>query len=165
MIPIPPELLQRCYGHGAETYPEEACGALSGPEGEPERLTGFHPVANTLGKLHAEDPQRYPRTPREGYVLDPLSYVKLEKSLQERGERIRVIYHTHVDVGAYFSEEDKTQATWDNNPILPGMFYLVCGIKARKPDGAILAAFNEDTRDFDEQMVEPGGGSSPPGES
>ncbi|MCZ6533950.1 MAG: Mov34/MPN/PAD-1 family protein [SAR324 cluster bacterium] len=154
MISIPKELLQRCYAHGAEAYPEEACGVLSALEDDPQRLTGFHPIANTLGKLHEQDPKRYPRTPHEGYVLDPLSFAKLERSLQDQGERIRIIYHSHIDVGAYFSEEDKKQATWDGNPILPGMFYLVCGIKARKPDGAILAAFNENTRDFDEEKVD-----------
>ncbi len=90
---------------------------------------------------------------------------RVRRPLQERGERIRVIYHTHVDVGAYFSEEDKTQATWDDNPILPGIFYLVCGIRELKPDGAILAAFNEETRGFDEQVVERSGIGPPPGEA
>ena len=60
----------------------------------------------------------------------------------------------HVEVGAYFSEEDVKQATWDGNPILPGLIYLVCGIKQHQPDGAILAAFNEQTKVFDTHPVE-----------
>ena len=154
MIGIPKEMLARCYAHGAETYPHEACGVLSGPAGDPAALTGFHPLENTLGKLHAEDPGRYPRTPEEGYVLDPLAYMKLEKALTAEGKAIRVIYHTHVEVGAYFSEEDVKQATWDGNPILPGIVYLVCGIKQHQPDGAILAAFNEQTKAFDTHPME-----------
>ena len=154
MIPIPKELLQRCYEHGAQTYPDECCGVLSAPADDPARLTGFHPIANTLNRLHEQDPQRYPRTAREGYVLDALAFAKLERSLEEQGRKIRVVYHSHVDVGAYFSEEDKKQATWDGKPILPGLFYLVCGVKARNPDGAILAAFNEASGDFDEQKVD-----------
>jgi adenylyltransferase/sulfurtransferase len=153
MIEIPPELLNRCFAHGSEIYPEEACGVLSGPIAEPGRLTGFHPIANTLGKLHGEDPERYPRTPGEGYVLDAAAYLKLDRALKAEGEEIRVIYHTHVDVGAYFSEEDKKQATWAGEPLFPGMYYLVCGIKARKSDGSILAVFNEQSRDFDEHPV------------
>ncbi len=151
---IPPELLSRCYGHGGESYPEEACGVLSGPRGDPARLTGFHPIANTLGRLHAEDPARYPRTPREGYVLDPLAFMKLEKALAGEEKRIRVIYHSHVDVGAYFSEEDVKQATWAGEPVWPDLVYLVCGIKARQPDGAILARFNPDSKGFDTHPVE-----------
>lgn len=154
MIEIPKEMLERCYAHGAETYPHEACGVLSGPSGDPAALTGFHEVENTLAKLHAEDPQRYPRTPEEGYVLDPLTYMKLDKSLSAEGGAIKVVYHTHVDVGAYFSEEDIKQATWDGNPVLPGIVYLVCGVKARQPDGAILAIFNEQTKSFDTHPVE-----------
>ena len=154
MIKIPPEILNRCFTHGGETYPEEACGVLSGPADDPTRLTGTHPIENTLGRLHAEDPERYPRTPREGYVLDAAAYVKLERALAEEGKKIRVIYHTHVDVGAYFSEEDKKQATWGGEPIFPNLVYLVCGIKARKPDGSILVDFNQETREFDEHPVE-----------
>lgn len=154
IIKIPKELLERCYAHGAETYPHEACGVLSGPADDPARLTGFHLMENKLGKLHAENPGRYPRTPEEGYVLDPLAYMKLDKALRAEGQTIRVIYHSHVEVGAYFSEEDVKQATWDGNPILPGLIYLVCGIKQQQPDGAILATFNETTKDFDTHPVE-----------
>ena len=154
MIEISSELLERCYAHGAETYPEEACGALSGPKDDPAALTGFHPIENSLGRLHAEDPRRYPRTPKEGYVLDPLAYIKLERALAAEGNAIRVIYHTHVEVGAYFSEEDIKRATWDGHPILPGVLYLVCGIKASAPDGAILAVFNEKSGNFDTHVLE-----------
>lgn len=153
MIEIPQELLEQCYAHGSETYPEEACGVLSGPIADPARLNGFHPIPNTLGRLHAEDPERYPRTPREGYVLDAAEYLKLERALQPKGEQIRVIYHTHVDVGAYFSAEDKKQATWAGEPLFPGITYLVCGVKERKPDGSILAVFNPETGDFDEHKL------------
>ncbi len=153
MIEIPEPLLQSCYEHGASTYPEEACGVLSGPEAEAGLLADFFPMENTLVKLHAEDPARYPRTPREGYVLDPAAFMKLEKALAAEGKKIRVIYHTHVDVGAYFSEEDVKQATWAGEPIWPGMIYLVCGIKERRPDGSILAAFNAETKAFDQQKV------------
>ncbi len=154
MIEIPPELLSRCYGHGGETYPDEACGVLSGPRGDPARLTGFHPIANTLGQLHAEDPERYPRTPREGYVLDAAAYMKLEKELAAEGQQIRVIYHTHVDVGAYFSEEDKKRATWAEEPLFPGIHYLVCGVKDGRPDGSVLVFFNDETKTFDETRIE-----------
>ena len=55
-ITIPPALLQRCFAHGAETYPEEGCGVLSGPAGDAETLEGWHPIPNILNRMHAEDP-------------------------------------------------------------------------------------------------------------
>lgn len=153
-ISIPPEMLKQCYAHGAETYPEEACGILSGPADKTDVVDGYHPMKNILGRLHAEDPERYPREPNEGFVLDPKDFMDLEKGLTAAGKAIRVIYHTHPDVGAYFSQEDRTQATWGDEPLFPGLNYLVCGIKERQPDGAIIAIFNDEKKDFDEHPVD-----------
>lgn len=163
MIRIPPELLQRCFAHGAETYPDEACGVISGPAEDPEALSEVHPMTNRLDERHAQDPQRFPRTAREGYYLDPLELYKLEKALQGRGHEVRVIYHSHPDVGAYFSAEDRQQATWAGAPLHPGMAYLVCGIRGGRPDGAVLAVFNEAARDFDEHPVEAAAATPPRG--
>jgi adenylyltransferase/sulfurtransferase len=145
---IPPGLLQLCFAEGSARYPEEACGLLSGPASDSEALSEFHPIVNQLNRMHELDPARYPRTAREGYYLDPLALLKTERALKERGHAVRVIFHSHPDVGAYFSEEDRERALWDGQPVYPGVLYLVCGIKAGKPDGAILAAYNEQTRDF-----------------
>ena len=125
---IPSHLLKLCFAEGAARYPEEACGLLSGPSSEPEALAEFHPIANQLNRMHELDPVRYPRTARDGYYLDPMTLLKTERSLKERGWEVRVIFHSHPDVGAYFSEEDKQRALWDGRPVYPGVIYLVCGI-------------------------------------
>ena len=149
MIPIviPPHLLKACFEHGAGTYPDEGCGVLSGPA-EGDALDAFYPVENIINRLHAEDPKGYPRTAREGYVLDPGRMMKLERELSAKGHRVKVILHSHVDVGAYFSEEDRKRATWAGEPMLPGIVYLVCGVKDKRPDGAILAYFDASLREF-----------------
>ncbi len=160
---IPSELLNRCFRQGIECYPEEACGLLSGPE-EGDGLSGFHPFPNELGRLHAEDPEKYPRGPREGYYLDPLAFLKLDRELRAAGQRIKVIFHSHPDVGAYFSEEDRDKALWAGRPVQPGIGYLVCGIEQGRPGGAILATFNEASGSFDiTEVVPPTGkrGESP----
>ena len=146
-LTIPRLLLERCFAHGAATYPEEGCGVLSGPA-DGDAVDAWHPIANVLNAMHAEDPQRYPRTAAEGYFMDPAAMMRLEKALAAQGRAVKVIVHSHVDVGAYFSQEDKTRALWAGEPLLPGIAYLVCGVKARRPDGAILAWFDEATRDF-----------------
>ena len=113
-----------------------------------EGLDAWPPSASALNRMHAEDPQRYPRTAAEGYFMDPAEMMRLERSLAAQGRAVKVIVHSHVDVGAYFSQEDKTRALWAGEPLLPGIVYLVCGVQARQPDGAILDWFDEATRDF-----------------
>ena len=158
-LTISQELLRACFALGLQGYPEEVCGVLAGPESDPLRLTAVYPVKNILNRLHAEDPVRYPRTAAEGYVLDPKEHMLLERKLSQAGQTIRVIFHSHVDVGAYFSEEDTRRGLWDGEPLFPGVAYLVCGIKERRPDGAILARFDAGTRNFTEtRILAPGTG-------
>jgi len=147
-ISIPPELLEQCFAHGREAYPEEGCGVLSGPENEPEALESCHPLPNILNRMHEEDPGRYPRTAANGYLIDPAGLLRLEKDLAARGHKIKIIFHSHVDVGAYFSEEDVNRALWAGQPVMPGVSYLVCGVKDGQPDGAILAYFGEEVGTF-----------------
>lgn len=147
LVEISPQLLEQCFEHGGKAYPEEGCGLLSGPA-DSEEVDTFHPIDNIINRLHQEDPKGYPRTGKDGYVLDPQAMHALEKSLTLQKRKIKVIVHSHVDVGAYFSDEDKNRATWAGEPLLPGVVYLVCGVKEHKPDGAIIAYFDEDTRAF-----------------
>lgn len=153
-IAIPPELLRHCYAHGKETYPEEACGYLSGPESESGALTEAHAIPNILTRLHGEDPERYPRTGKDGYFLDPKVRLPLERRLRTEQRALRVIYHTHPDVGAYFSAEDQKQATWNGEPLFPGVIYLVCGVTRGEPDGAILAWWDDATKGWQEFRIE-----------
>ncbi len=152
-IAIPEALLQRCFDQGAQIYPEECCGVLSGAVDAPGTLDGFHPVENIINRLHKEDPERYPRSGKDGYVMEPQTLFKLERQLGKEGREVRVYYHTHPDVGAYFSEEDQKRAMWGDAPLLPGVFFLVCGVKDRKPDGAILAWWDETARAFTSAQV------------
>ncbi len=147
-LAIPADLLAQCFAHGAATYPEEGCGVLSGPADDPARVDDCHVVGNVLNRMHAEDPERYPRTAANGYFMDPAQMMKLERALREAGRAVRVIFHTHVDVGAYWSEEDNTRALWAGQPIQPGIAYLVCGVKERRPDGAVLVWFDDDAGTF-----------------
>lgn len=150
---IAPELLEKCFAHGAEAYPEEGCGVLSGPKDAEEVADAYHPVANILNRMHEEDPERYPRTAERGYFMDPVEMMRLEKQFSSEGSRLKVIVHSHVDVGAYFSQEDIDRALWAGQPIMPGVAYLVCGIKQGQPDGAILAWFDQERGEFTTQTV------------
>ena len=146
---IPQKLLLECFTHCQESYPEEACGFICGFPGEKGNFTSVHRMENILNRLHEEDPVQYPRNAREGYVIDPLRQLKLERKLNECGEVIRIIYHSHPDVGAYFSEKDQEEALWDGRPRYPGVIYLVCGISQGKFDGAVMVEYNNKELKFD----------------
>jgi len=62
--------------------------------------------------------------------MDPRKQTALMEALAEAGTSVRCIYHSHVDVGAYFSEEDQRMALLDGEPLYPDVEYLVVDVKA-----------------------------------
>jgi proteasome lid subunit RPN8/RPN11 len=118
---IPRHALDEIYAHAREGYPEEVCGMIVGGD-EARRCE------NRQNALHAEDPVTFPRSAREAYNFGPKDLFFLDKSL--RGPRpVRVIYHSHVDVGAYFSAEDVRAAAPDGELLYP-VDYLVVDVGA-----------------------------------
>ena len=75
--------------------------------------------------------------------------LKLSNSLDElekRNEELYAIVHSHIKVGAYFSEEDKKQMTdpHTNRPIYPAICYLVANVnESRKVDDHALFYFSD----------------------
>ncbi len=146
---IEPFILEQCYAHGIDAYPKEACGLVSGPIDQEEILLKVHRMSNVMDKYHTLDPKQYPRTNRDGYIIDPEEYLNLEDRLMQQGQKVKVIYHTHIGKDISFSKIDKEYALWNGEPSCPGIHYLVCGINNRQPAGAVLAVFNPTTKDFD----------------
>jgi proteasome lid subunit RPN8/RPN11 len=107
----------------AEEYPEESCGVIVA-RGDERRLLRCRNVQN---ELHARDPERNPRTARTAYHIDPQDLLRIGR-LESEGFRVAVIYHSHVDAGAYFSETDRRQALMGGEPTYPGTIYLVTSV-------------------------------------
>jgi adenylyltransferase/sulfurtransferase len=107
------DILPAIYAHAQETYPEECCGFLLGPRDTPA-VDEVHRCVNEQNRYHQLDPEQFPRTAREAYFLGG-------KDLRFMGESIgserpvKIIYHSHPDVGAYFSAED-TRAALGKEP-------------------------------------------------
>ena len=152
-LKVPENLLEQCFAQGLSDYPNETCGVLSGPKAAAGKVDACHPLTNVLEELHELDPEHHPRSPTEGYLIDPREQLKLDRELRKSGRAMRIIYHSHPDVGAYFSQQDIDDALWDGRPRYPGIQYLVLGVKPNQRDGAILAVFNDETREFDTHPV------------
>ena len=125
-------VLDAIYAHAREGYPEEVCGFIVGGD-EARRCE------NRQNALHAEDPAAFPRDARTAYNLGARDIMFLDRS--QKSERpVRVIYHSHVDVGAYFSAEDERAAVSEGELLYP-VDYLVVDVQKEGVRGAKLFRF------------------------
>jgi proteasome lid subunit RPN8/RPN11 len=136
MVTLPSSVLEAVYRHADQGYPEEVCGLILGPRGAPDEA---RPCENRQNALHAEDPEHFPRDARTAYNLGPKDLFFLDKSL--RSDRpVQIIYHSHVDKGAYFSDEDVTAALSEGELIYP-VDYLVIDARRGGATGAKVFRF------------------------
>ena len=106
-------VLAEIYAHAQATYPEECCGFLLGPH-DSGSVDEVRRCVNEQNRYHALDPERFPRTAREAYYLGGKDLLFLIESLSSP-RPVKIIYHSHPDVGAYFSAED-TRAALGREP-------------------------------------------------
>jgi len=125
-------VLQDIYRHASEAYPDECCGFI--------RASGqVHRAANEQDVLHAQDSVTWPRSAREAYSLAPADLYLLGASLESSDPAI-VVYHSHPDVGAYFSEQDAADALFAGKPTYQ-VDHLVIDVRKAHAKGAKLFRF------------------------
>jgi [CysO sulfur-carrier protein]-S-L-cysteine hydrolase len=123
-----PEVLDRLAAV-CEADPErEVCGFVIRRGGALEIV----PIANVADRYHEKEPERFPRTSRTSYLMDPRAQLRVHESLLDGRGEIVAVWHSHVEVGAYFSEKDRADALVDGEPLLPGAEYLVLGVRGGK---------------------------------
>lgn len=147
-ISIPSEYLQKIREQAERDYPRETCGILIGPKSQKEKMSGIYSCRNVQDDYHAKDPASFPRDSRTAYFIDPRELLRIQKETREKGCEMRVIYHSHVDAGAYFSEEDQRIALSEGEPAYPGVSYLVISVKKGKAEETSLFSWNENQRTF-----------------
>ncbi|WP_407653751.1 Mov34/MPN/PAD-1 family protein [Archangium lipolyticum] len=114
-----PEDLSEVIRHLEAAYPREGCGVLlRAGEGGPWRV---RPLRNACDALH---------TSRTAYAFDPREWLGVLLEAEARSEHVACVFHSHVDRGAYFSDEDRRQAAPDGQPLIPGVTYLVIAVRA-----------------------------------
>ena len=106
-----------------EDYPRESCGVVM-TRGSVRRLLRCR---NVQDELHAKDPVRHPRDARTAYFIDPQDLLLVGR-LESEGFAVAVIYHSHVDAGAYFSPTDRQQAMLGGEPMYPKATYVVMSV-------------------------------------
>ena len=153
---IPDESLRQIARHARETYPAECCGLLLA---DSRGALRFEPIANVAGT--AAGAATSARGQRDGYVMDPKALLDALQASEQSGGSLWGIVHSHPDVGAYFSREDRYMALGGGEePLWPGVRYLVVSVRAAGVDGARLYTWDSTRRDFGEEDV-PGIASFP----
>ncbi len=109
MIEIPAPLVAQMQEHAFFWYPGECCGLLFARHGG-DVATQVLPMENLQDKLHALDPVEHPRTSRNGFQLNAKKMQDAVRAAEAAGGHLLAIFHSHIDCGAYFSQEDKDMA-------------------------------------------------------
>jgi [CysO sulfur-carrier protein]-S-L-cysteine hydrolase len=111
---ISKELIDEMVSHAREDLPNECCGMVGGRDGEARRLVR---VENA-----AASPLRY--------EMDPQGQYDALKSIEDAGEELVAIYHSHTRSAAYPSQTDVNEAV-----MWPEQVYVIVSLEnAGDPD-------------------------------
>jgi proteasome lid subunit RPN8/RPN11 len=135
--------LEMIRAQAVEEYPFESCGVVLS-RGDERRLLRCR---NAQNELHAREPARYPRDARTAYYIDPKDLLRIG-DLEHQGFGVAVIYHSHVDAGAYFSETDRRQAVVSGEPAYPGTVYVVTSVVRGAVEAVAAFRWEATRRDF-----------------
>jgi proteasome lid subunit RPN8/RPN11 len=138
------ELVLRCEADPTR----EVCGFVVRKGGALE----VRGVENAADRYHAADPVHFPRTSRDSYLMDPKGQLRVHRELAEVQGEIVAVWHSHVEVGAYFSAKDRADAVVDGVEQVPGAEYLVLGVASGRVTEA--KRFRWTGSDFDEAPLE-----------
>ena len=138
--------LAQIAAHARSTYPSECCGLIL--EDASGKLR-FEPIRNVAGESDIST-----RSKRDGYVMDPKALLSALEATERAGGRLYAIVHSHPDVGAYFSKEDRDMALGgEHEPLWPGVRYMVVSVRSGQVDAARMYTWEPAARDFLEEDV------------
>jgi [CysO sulfur-carrier protein]-S-L-cysteine hydrolase len=113
------------YGRG-----EEACGYVTGPATDPLLADRAVPMPNLANKYHRLDPEAYPRQGNTYFLLDSRKFQLAIEAGRGDGHPVKILWHSHLDVGAYFSETDAAAANMGGSEPANPLAYLVTSVRS-----------------------------------
>ncbi len=131
-IELGPGVADAIRAHGAETYPNECCGALIGRGGE---------VASAFAL-----PNTTEAGPRRRFLVRPQDYRAAEKRASELGAELLGFYHSHPDHPARPSQFDLDHA-W------PVFSYVIVSVKGGTPEDMTSWRLQDDRSAFDQEQI------------
>ena len=135
--------------HAEESFPDECCGVVLA-DGATQQVLRLENIQN---KLHALDPETYPRTAVIAYAMDPKELERVIDQAARAGAKLKAFYHSHPDHDAYFSDEDKAFASPFGEPTFPNAAQIVVSIYRREVKRMAAFAWSGETSDFVEVAI------------
>jgi [CysO sulfur-carrier protein]-S-L-cysteine hydrolase len=111
-VRISEELRAELVAHARADAPNECCGMIAAADGH---LTAYFPAANEFAS-----PMRF--------QIDSADQIRITNQIEERGEEIGAIFHSHPNSEAYPSQTDLNLARW-----WPGVLWLICSLAGDEP--------------------------------
>jgi [CysO sulfur-carrier protein]-S-L-cysteine hydrolase len=107
---IAPALLDELIEHALADAPNECCGVVAVAPGDPPVASGVHRASNT-----AASPLRF--------EVDPRELIQIIDTIDDAGEDLGAIYHSHTRTAPYPSQTDiNFAANW------PGVEWIILGV-------------------------------------
>ncbi len=124
---LAPKAVEDAFEEARRCWPREACGILVG---RPEVPSAMYFVAfeNLQDRLHAADPEAFPRDAHTAYAMDALRLERTVDAAVARGEQLVAILHSHPQYPAYFSRTDRAAASPFGFPTWPGALQVVISV-------------------------------------
>ncbi len=132
-------LLSQIHAHLEAGYPNESCGVLLGKDGVVTEIV-------SAGNERTSLPRSSGDSARNRYLIDPLTYIKIERDADKRGLQVLGIYHSHPDVVARPSQFDLDHA-W------PNLSYLIVSVCKGKAVETNSWRLRDDRSAFDSEPV------------
>lgn len=150
-------VMDEIEAHALEGYPSESCGFVFGPAEDPALLDGIQREENEADKYHKLDPVTFPRTSNTYFKINELRAARTFENAQADGRPVKVIYHSHCDAGAYFSDEDAATFAIEGQLMWP-CAYIVVSVMDGKIAERRLWVHTPGTNGFEESTLTIRGG-------
>lgn len=140
-IAIPGDVLAAIYAHAIAAYPDECCGYLVGPRAVDGAVDAAVPCRNA--QRDGEHPVAPERGAETGFVIAGAELFRFARSFD--GDRpARVVYHSHTNGRAYFSDVDRRVAAGPAYPVQ----HVVVGVAGRAITEVAQFAWSAAARDY-----------------
>ena len=137
---------------------EEACGYVTGPKEDSAFANQAVVMPNLANKYHQLDPETYPRKGNMYFLIDARKFQKAIEEGEKTGQPVKILWHSHLDVGAYFSDTDAAAALMGGEVPANDLAYLVTSVRKGKVDDHKLFIWDESSKRFVESpiVIDPG---------
>ncbi|MGC4107015.1 MAG: M67 family metallopeptidase [Thermomicrobiales bacterium] len=116
-LSVPDSIRVEIVAHARDHFPRECCGVIAGADGAISELFRLTNLEQNVSR----------------YLMDEEEFFATYWAIENRGESLLAIYHSHPVTVAYPSKTDVEFAFW------PEAVYLICSLE--HPDAPVLRGF------------------------